>query len=526
MAIYAAMIDRMDVNIGRVINDLKAHGELENTLVVFVSDNGACAEWDPFGFDIKSSNQNILHRGEDLERMGGEGTFHSAGSGWANASNTPFRLYKHYCHQGGVLSPCIVHWPAAVSDRAGTLCPMPTHLIDLFPTVLAAAKAEYPDQHHGRQTTQLPGRNLIDIVRTRHVDQRTVYLEHEGNRGLRRGEWKLVAMKNGPWELYDLSDDPIEQRDLAQRYPHIVRRLAADWKRWAADNQVTPLPADYQVAYLKGVIPRAVGEVRKLAGSFRFTEGPAWDRAGGWYFSDIPNKRLHHWSEADGVQLIRTGKQASNGVVVDRQGSLVFCEVGGRRIVRRHCDGRETTLADACEGKPIGMPNDVWIAPGGDIYFTIPKTNKRRGKFVPADAVNGTVCLIPGDGSTVRDVGVGLRSTNGIIGSADGRRLYVTDPGSQKCWRYEIKPDGSLSNRQLAATKGSDGLALDRYGNLYTTSKEGVVVFSPQAEPIATITVPESPANMAFGGHDGKTLFITARTAIYSVPMNVRGDLP
>lgn len=112
MAIYAAMIDRMDQNIGRLVTNLRANGELDRTLIVFLSDNGACAEWDPSGFDGKSGPDNQLHRGADLERMGGPDTYHSAGSGWANVSNTPWRLYKHYTHEGGIASPGIVHWPA------------------------------------------------------------------------------------------------------------------------------------------------------------------------------------------------------------------------------------------------------------------------------------------------------------------------------------------------------------------------------------------------------------------------------
>src|SRR5262249_19540910 len=111
MAVYAAMVDRMDHNVGRVVADLKEHGQLGNTLILFLSDNGACAEWDPFGFDESSGPKNVLHKGDDLAKMGGPGTYHSYGSGWANACNTPFRWYKHYAHEGGVCTPLIAHWP-------------------------------------------------------------------------------------------------------------------------------------------------------------------------------------------------------------------------------------------------------------------------------------------------------------------------------------------------------------------------------------------------------------------------------
>src|SRR4029079_6230294 len=167
MAIYAAMVDRMDQDIGRLTADLRAKGELDNTLIMFLSDNGACAEWDPFGFDVGSSTNNVLHVGEDLARMGSRGTYHSVGSAWANASNTPWRMYKHYSHEGGISAPCVVHWPPRLRARhathAGSRAPCvvhwpagfrrrnaieraPTHLIDLMPTIVQASGAQYPQR--------------------------------------------------------------------------------------------------------------------------------------------------------------------------------------------------------------------------------------------------------------------------------------------------------------------------------------------------------------------------------------------
>ncbi len=271
-------------------------------------------------------------------------------------------------------------------------------------------------------------------------------------------------------------------------------------------------------------VPKSTGDVRKLAGDFRFTEGPAWSaKEGALYFSDIPNKALHRWSEAAGATLIRTGEQASNGIVVDREGRLIFCETGSRRIVRRDADGKEETLADSCAGRPLAVPNDLWLAPDGAVYFTIPKT-KAKGSAVPADALNGTVCRIDPDGKNVTDVGtaIGIKAPNGIVGSADGKRLWIRDGGA--CWSAAIQPNGSLAGKRIAAEKGSDGLALDEHGNLYTTAKEGVIVWSPEGRQIGLIPVPEEPANMTFGGKDGRTLFVTARTGLYAVEMSVRGD--
>lgn len=245
MAIYAAMVDRLDQQVGRVFEDLKAAGEWENTLIVFTSDNGACFEWDPFGFDIKSSNQNILHRGDQIEEMGKAGTFHSVGSGWANAANTPWRMYKHFNHEGGIASPGIVHWPAGLEAKAGTINHEPAHIIDLLPTAVAAAGVEYQGK------LPLPGVDLVDQINKGTKEERILFFEHQGNRAVRQGRWKLVALDDQPWELYDFAKDRIEMNDLSEKKPERVKAMSAAWDRWGAENQVTPLPKDLRVKYLK-----------------------------------------------------------------------------------------------------------------------------------------------------------------------------------------------------------------------------------------------------------------------------------
>ena len=243
MAIYAAMIDRLDQQIGRVLNDLRRAGELDNTLIVFTSDNGACFEWDPFGFDIVSSNQNILHTGKMLDEMGQPGTFHSVGSGWANASNTPWRLYKHFNHEGGIASPGIIHWPAGLKVEGGTIIHSPAHIIDLMPTAIDVSGADYD----GALT--LPGTSLASQI-NKGFKRRALYFEHQGNRAVRHGRWKLVAFDDQPWELYDFTVDRTEMNDLADQYTERVRRISAKWERWGSRNFVTPLPADLKVPYL------------------------------------------------------------------------------------------------------------------------------------------------------------------------------------------------------------------------------------------------------------------------------------
>lgn len=252
MAIFAAMVDIMDRNIGRLLDDLRQNGELDNTVIIFISDNGACAEWDPYGFDIRTGPLNILHKGEELEQMGGPGTYHSAGSGWANASNTPWRLYKHYNHEGGISSPFIIHWPDGLK-RKGILDTNPGHIIDLMPTILEAAHANYPEQYNGRKTAPLAGRSLWPLINGDPVEERVLFFEHEGNRAVMNGRWKLSALRGMDWELYDIIHDRTELNNLASEYPEIVSSMDSLWNKWGEENFVTPLPANLRVPYLKRV---------------------------------------------------------------------------------------------------------------------------------------------------------------------------------------------------------------------------------------------------------------------------------
>jgi len=247
MAIFAAMVDRMDRNIGRVLADLKKNRELDNTLILFLSDNGACAEWDPNGFDVRENieraniatthGHNTLHKGDDLAKMGQVGTYHSYGSAWANACNTPWRLYKHYSHEGGIATPLIVHWPAGM-NRKGEFDRRPVHIIDVLPTFAQAAGATYPKwapaaNDKGPELLPLEGQSLLGAMAGEKAQPRTLFFEHEGSRAVREGNWKLVALGGKPWELYDVATDRVELNDLAGKHPDRVRELAAKWDDWA-----------------------------------------------------------------------------------------------------------------------------------------------------------------------------------------------------------------------------------------------------------------------------------------------------
>jgi arylsulfatase len=241
MAVYAAMITCMDRNIGRVIDELKKTGELDNTLILFLSDNGACAEWDPFGFDGSSGPKNTLHTGVRLEAMGGPGTYHSYGSGWANAGNTPFRLYKHYCHEGGIRTPLIAHWPKGIAAR-GEYRDQPGHLIDLMATCVELSGAKYPATANGNDITPREGISLTPAFANVPLKRDLLAWEHERNRAIRVGDLKLVAKAGGEWALYDLAADPVELTDLSSKQPEKVTELSARWDAWAERCRVLPYP--------------------------------------------------------------------------------------------------------------------------------------------------------------------------------------------------------------------------------------------------------------------------------------------
>ena len=241
MAVYAAMVTCLDRNVGRVVDDLRKHSELDNTLILFLSDNGACAEWDPFGFDEGSGPKNVLHKGDMLAEMGGPKTYHSYGSGWANAGNTPFRLYKHYCHEGGIRTPLIAHWPKGIAAK-GEYRNQVGHIIDVMATCVELSGATYPTRFQGYDITPMAGTSLTPAFANKPLKRDLLAWEHEKNRAVRVGDLKLVAKAGAGWELYDLAADPVELTDLAATRPEAVKELAAKWDAWAKRCQVLPYP--------------------------------------------------------------------------------------------------------------------------------------------------------------------------------------------------------------------------------------------------------------------------------------------
>jgi arylsulfatase A-like enzyme len=239
MEVYAAQIDRMDQGIGRIMEAVGATGQADNTLVLFLQDNGGCAETNGRG-----SGRNVPKgmRGGVGVMPGAADTFLAYGRNWANVSNTPFREYKHYVHEGGISTPLIARWPAGIGRR-GQLERQPGHLVDIVPTCLELAGMPFPAQFNGRATTPAQGVSLAPAFQgDAPPRERPIFFEHEGNRAVRDGRWKLVAKgTDGPWELYDMQVDRTEMHDLAGKEPERAKAMASAWQKWAEASNVLPL---------------------------------------------------------------------------------------------------------------------------------------------------------------------------------------------------------------------------------------------------------------------------------------------
>jgi len=225
MAVYAAMIDRMDQGIGKIVSKIKELGKQNNTLIMFLADNGGCAE--------------RPNRGKPGAPVGHRDSFVGYEIGWANASNTPFRLYKHWVHEGGISTPLIVYWPAMI--KKSRITHQYGHLIDIMATCVDTAGASYPETYKGQKITPLEGKSLVPIIENKTRDpNRPIFWEHEGNRAVRINKWKLVSRYPGPWELYNLQTDRTEMNDLSEKYPDRVKEMAAVYDEWAQRCGVVP----------------------------------------------------------------------------------------------------------------------------------------------------------------------------------------------------------------------------------------------------------------------------------------------
>jgi gluconolactonase len=262
--------------------------------------------------------------------------------------------------------------------------------------------------------------------------------------------------------------------------------------------------------------------VQKLAGDFVFTEGPASDREGNVFFTDQPNDRILKWSVDGKLSTFMQPCGRANGLTFDREGYLWACADEKNELWRIDQTGKAKVIVKDYEGKLLNGPNDVWVRPAGGLYFTDPHYKRSYWKRGPKEMDECVYYLTP-DNQTLSRVIDDLKQPNGIIGTPDGRLLYVTDIGASKTYRYRIQPDGSLKEKTLFCEMGSDGMTIDSEGNVYLTGK-GVPVFDPAGKKIEQIDVPEKwTANVCFGGKDRQTLFITASKGLYALRMTVKG---
>ncbi len=263
--VFDAMIDNMDQGIGRVLAELKQSKQLDNTLIFFLQDNGGCAEdmgrkgpqpggeprlrpLKPDELQLQTKPPMVTRDGRSVRTgpgvmPGPADTYIAYGKAWANVSNTPFREYKHWVHEGGISTPLIVQWPKGIpSKRVGAIEKTPGHVIDLMATCADVSGANYPKELRGNKIKPMEGTSLVPTFAGKSVDRKNpIFWEHESNRAVRDGKWKLVAKADEKWELYDMETDRTEMHDLAAKYPDKVKDMAANWDAWAARANVLPL---------------------------------------------------------------------------------------------------------------------------------------------------------------------------------------------------------------------------------------------------------------------------------------------
>ncbi len=266
--------------------------------------------------------------------------------------------------------------------------------------------------------------------------------------------------------------------------------------------------------------------LQKLAGGFEFTEGPTSDRAGNVYFTDQPNNRIMKWSVDGVLSTFLQPAGRANGMCFDAQGNLLACADERTELWSIAPDGSHTVLASRFDGKPLNGPNDVWARPDGAVYFTDPFYARSWWDYKDRPQDSEQVYLLSADRRALKRVTADLVKPNGIIGTPDGKTLFVADIRAGRTYAYDIQPDGSLTNKRLRCELGSDGMTLDTEGRLYLTGK-GVSVFDSEGRRVDQIDVPEPwTANVSFGGRDHRTLFITASTGLYAIALRTQGANP
>jgi gluconolactonase len=287
-------------------------------------------------------------------------------------------------------------------------------------------------------------------------------------------------------------------------------------------RQGAPPPADPPAAL---IAPGA--QVEKLAGDFIFTEGPTSDKDGNVYFVDQDNNRIMKWDTSGHLTTFMQPSGYANGMTVDNDGHLIAAADEKNELWSIDIKTKKVIpLFNTYEGKLLNGPNDVWVHPQtGRIYLTDPYYPRKWWNRGPKESPETVYMYSPKDKKLVRIID-DLQQPNGIIGTPDGKTLYVADIRGRQTYAYDIKADGTVANKRPFVNSGSDGLTLDAQGNLYVTGGRAVTVFDKNGQRLGGIAVPENPSNVCFGGPDHQTLFITARTGLYAIKMRVKGVGP
>lgn len=270
------------------------------------------------------------------------------------------------------------------------------------------------------------------------------------------------------------------------------------------------------------IVPGA--KLEMIADGFSFTEGPAVDGQGDVYFTDQPNNLILKWSVDGGLSIFSTDPGRANGLYFDKENNLLSCSDMDNQLWKFNKDGEYEIIVSDYQGKKLNGPNDLWVHPDGRIYFTDPLYKRDYWLRKPEMQQDGEhVYSFCPQSKELKRVADDLEKPNGIIGSPDGKLLYVADIKANKTYVYSVQADGSLTDKRLFTSLGSDGMTIDEEGNIYLTGK-GVTIFNPQGKQIEHIPVEANwTANVCFGGKDMKTLFITASQYLYSLRMRVKG---
>ncbi len=403
MAIYAAMIEDMDKSVGMLVEGLRKRGVLNNTLILFMSDNGGNAESGPRG----------ITEGDEL---GGPQSRVFLGMNWATLNNTPFRRYKHFIHEGGISTPLIAHWPAGIPKRRnGQFERQPAHFVDIMATVMDVTRTKYPKTFNGHEIYPLDGISLRPAFQGQNLKrEKPIFWAHEGNRGLRSGKWKLVAKYLDPWELYDVEADRTEQHDLVTQNPQLAANLATQWEAWAkaslVDEWTGPRRADS-------------GDVTRESANDTGSKALSFDLPPG---TDLPRAQAPMIVEREIYLTASLGARHGDGVIVaqggTQEGYALYVENGKLEIAMRN--GGKLTTVTAPDALLAGRINvAASLTKGGALTLLI------NDKVVATGKAPRLLQMMPTDGLQVgRDL-AGLvgryRQENAFAGDIERVRIEL-----------------------------------------------------------------------------------------------------